>query len=111
MKRIEQALPANLKGKVQFALFSFDPKNDTPDALKAYAKLHGLDLSVWTLLTSNKDAVRQLAAVLGIRYKQDVKGEYSHSNVVTVLNSAGEILYQQVGLRADPKESIEAITR
>lgn len=53
MKRIEQALPANLKGKVQFALFSFDPKNDTPDALKAYAKLHGLDLSVWTLLTSN----------------------------------------------------------
>jgi protein SCO1/2 len=62
-------------------------------------------------LTSDKGAVRQLAAALGIRYKQDSNGDFSHSNVVTVLNPTGEILYQQVGLRADPKESIKAITQ
>jgi protein SCO1/2 len=110
MKRIEQALRVSLKGKVQFALFSFDSKNDTPANLRAYAKQHGLDLKEWTLLASDKEAVRQLAAALGIRYKQDSNGEYSHSNVVTVLNSAGEIAFQQIGLRADPKETIEAIT-
>lgn len=109
MQRIEHALPAELKGKVSFALFSFDSKNDTPKTLTNYAQTRGLDLKNWTLLKSDKDAVRELAAVLGVRYKQDENGDFSHSNVITVLNSSGEIVHQQVGLRAEPKETVEVI--
>jgi len=109
MKRIEEALPDSLKGKVQFALFSFDSKKETPETLKSYGRAHALDMKSWTLLISDQDAVRELAAALGVRYKQNASGEFSHSNVITILNAEGEILHQQVGLRADPKESIEAL--
>jgi protein SCO1/2 len=109
MKRIEEALPDSLKGKVQFALFSFDSKKETPEALKSYARAHALDTRSWTLLISDQDAVRELAAALGVRYKQNAGGDFSHSNVITILNAEGEILHQQEGLRADPKESIDAL--
>jgi protein SCO1/2 len=109
MQQIEKALPASLKGKVQFALFSFDSKNDTPETLKTYGEKHGLDPSHWTLLMSKAESVRELAAVLGVRYKENADGDISHSNVITVLNAEGEIVHQQVGLRANSQETVQTI--
>ena len=48
--------------------------------------------------------MRLLAAVLGIRYKKQLNGDFSHSSVITVLDSGGEIRHQQTGLRKAPDE-------
>jgi protein SCO1/2 len=42
--------------------------------------------------------------VLGIRYKRDARGDFDHSNVISVLDREGVIRHQQLGLGQDPTE-------
>jgi protein SCO1/2 len=106
MQRIEAALPENLRTNVGFTLISFDSKRDTPAALKAYRASRELSNQNWTLLRGEPDDVRELAALLGVIYRQDANGSFAHSNVITVLNAEGEIVYQQPGLNLPPDEIV-----
>lgn len=111
MKKLEAALPAGVRAKTDFLLVSLDPKRDTPEALAAYRKKQNLPVANWTLIQGVEDDVRELAALLGINYAQDARGQFAHSNVITVLNAEGEIAFQQPGLNADPAALIGAITQ
>jgi protein SCO1/2 len=111
LKRIEEGIPEAQRSQVRFAVFSFDSKRDTPAKLKAFVKSRSLDPGRWTLFHGTPGSVRKLAAILGIRYKMDKAGEFDHSNVITLLDRAGLIAHQQVGLRQDPKETVSRLTR
>jgi protein SCO1/2 len=111
LQRIEKSLTEPERKRVRFALFSFDSKRDTPAVLKRFAKAHELDSGRWTLFHGSPIGVRKLAAVLGIRYKQDKNGDFSHSNLITLIDSGGVIQYQQVGLRQDPTEMLAQLRR
>lgn len=106
LKRIEESLPATVRSKVRFAVFSFDSKRDTPAKLKGFVKARSLDTNRWTLFHGAPGVVRKLSTVLGIRYKKDKNGDFDHSNVITILDQTGIIAHQQVGLRQDPKETV-----
>lgn len=110
MKNIAKALSPKEQEQVKFALFSFDPEEDVPSQLKHFAKGQSLDLTHWSLLTAQPDAVRELAAVLGVQYKKNASGEFSHSNIITILDAEGKIRYQQTGLKQDPKASAQVIS-
>jgi protein SCO1/2 len=98
MKQIEAALPENVRTNVGFVLVSFDSERDTPAALHDYRLQHELDARRWTLLHGNTDDVLELAALLGVKFKKDAQGQFMHSNVITFLNSEGEIAFQETGL-------------
>jgi protein SCO1/2 len=66
--------------------------------LKEYRERMELCGENWTLLHGHPDDVRELAAVLGVRYKNVGERDIAHSNVISVLNKEGELLYQQEGL-------------
>lgn len=102
MKRIERDIEKS-NSKVTFALFSFDPKRDTPEKLKQFAKAHNLNMQHWVLLNGAPASVQELAAVFGVRYKQNAQGEFDHSNVITLLDSEGVVRHQQVGLTQSPE--------
>lgn len=85
---------------MRFAFFSFDPAADTPERLKLYAEGHGLDLSRWTLLRADEDAVRELAAALGVGYRADGQGGFDHDAVISLLDEKGDIVFQQRGAQA-----------
>jgi protein SCO1/2 len=106
VQRIEAALPENLRTNTGFLLVSFDSVRDTPSALKAYRASRELGNQNWTLLRGEPDDVRELAALLGVIYRQDANGSFAHSNVITVLNAEGEIVYQQPGLNLLPDEIV-----
>jgi protein SCO1/2 len=106
MKRIEAALPENLRTNTDFLLVSFDTERDTPTALKAYRAKRELSNQNWTLLHGEPDDVRELAALLGVIYRKDANGDFAHSNVITVLNAEGEIVYQQPGLNLPADEIV-----
>jgi protein SCO1 len=110
MKRIEAALPATLRTNVGFLLVSFDSERDTPEALHAYSQRVELDTNRWTLLRGSPDDVLEFAALLGIKFKRDFRGQFAHSNVITVLNAAGEVVFQQIGLNQDIQPTLKAIT-
>ena len=108
MKQIEAALPDNLRTNVGFTLVSFDSDRDTPDALHTYRAQHQLGRK-WTLLHGTADDVQDLAAVLGVKFKADAQGQFSHSNVITLLNEQGEIVYQETGLNLQTDELVRQI--
>lgn len=111
MKQIENKLPDKIKNKVHFAIFSFDHQKDVPEKLKGYASKQSLDLNRWSLFQGSKNGVQELALVLGIKYKRDSKGDYEHSNVITVVDSEGLIKHQQIGLNTDPSETVGVIQK
>lgn len=108
MQAIRAQLPAAVRDRAAFVLVSFDVERDTPAALRLYREQRGLD-DGWTLLHGDADAVRELAALLGVKYKQEADGMFSHSNLVTVLNPEGEIVHQRSGLRGGLPEAARAL--
>ena len=111
LRKLGAALPKDVLAKVDFLLVSFDTKRDTPAALAAYRKKEGLPVVSWTLLHGAEDDVRELAALLGVNYAQDARGQFAHSNIITVLNAEGEIAFQQTGLGQGPAALVAAIGR
>ena len=106
---IAAALPPELRHHVGFVLVTFDPARDTPDVLSAYSARMHLDPRSWWLLSGHPDDVLELATLLGIKYKRDQNDGFIHSNVITVLNKAGEIVHRHEGLQQDLASTIEAI--
>jgi protein SCO1/2 len=87
-KRLLDGLAPELRDQVRFVLVSFDSTRDTPAALHAYRERVGIPAD-WMLLRGDAGNVRELAMLLGVRYKQDAHGQFSHSNLITVLNAGG----------------------
>lgn len=109
LRRIESALPAELRAKTGFLLVSFDTDRDTPAALADYRQNWNLPKENWTLLSGKPDDVLELAVLLGIQYKKEAAGQFAHSNVITVLDAHGEIVHQQSGLNGDIDETVKII--
>ena len=109
LRRIQAALPGSLRDRVDFLLVSMDSQRDTPQVLRAYRERQKLDTAHWTLLRGKPDDVRELSALLGVNYREDSRGQFAHSNLITVLNPQGEIIHQQSGLNHDPAPSIAVI--
>ena len=105
---IQGRLPAELRKEAVFVLVSFDVARDTPAALAKYRAARGLD-GQWVLLHGSDDAVRELAALLGVKFKQEADGAFSHSNLVTILNREGEIVHQRQGLQGGLDEAAAAL--
>jgi protein SCO1/2 len=110
MKKIEAALPAEVRRKTRFVLVSFDSDRDTPEALARYRKSRQIP-NDWLLLTGKRDDILELAALLGVKYKKESTGQFAHSNLSTLLNTHGEIIRQQIGLNTDPSEFVAALRR
>ncbi len=98
------------KQKVNFVLVSFDTKRDNPDQLKKFSKEMGLDNN-WILLHGNEQSVRTLSVLLNVQFEEDAEGNFSHSNLVSVLDKNGLLAFQKEGLEADHAETIGKIER
>ncbi len=108
LQRLRAALPADVREKTRFVLVSFDTARDTTAVLAAYRAKASLDAG-WTLWRGDATDVQDLAMLLGVKYKQDARGQFSHSNLFTVLNLGGEIAHQHPGLQGDISEAAKAV--
>lgn len=67
-----------------------------------------MDLSKdWILLHGNDDLVRTLTALLNVQYEKDADGNFSHSNLVSVLDKDGVLQFQKEGLGAVHTETVK----
>lgn len=110
MTRIRDGLPADLRERAALVLVSFDSKRDTPEALHQYRKERQLNAQ-WTLLRGDDGAVRELAALLGVKFKQDADGQFAHSNIISILNAEGEVVHQRAGLKGGLEDATVALAR
>jgi len=109
MTRIRETLPVDVRNRAMFVLVSFDDERDTVPMLHAYREAHALPAANWVLLRGAPGDIRELAAVLGVKYKRNALGMFEHSNLITVLNAAGEIVHQRSGLEGGLAEATRAV--
>jgi protein SCO1/2 len=110
MRNIESRLPEKIKENVKLVLVSIDPEVDTPERLKSFAIENKMDTDQWAFLRSTEDNTREFAAVLSVNYKKVSPMDFSHSNIISVFNVEGELVYQQEGLGVNSDETIQKIT-
>lgn len=91
MRRMDAALTPAQRELLQPVMVSFDPAHDDAAALTQFARLNKLDAPRWMLARTPESSVRELAAALGVRYRQLPDGSFSHSTVIAVLDADGVI--------------------
>ncbi len=99
------------KARVRFVLITVDPAQDTLAVLRKYRRTMHLEKDAWRLLRGEDPDVRKMAALLGFNYEQIESGEFMHSNLITVLDTRGQIVHQQSGVGGDPAALRAAIQR
>lgn len=111
LKAIETRLSSLSPDELGIVIVTLDPERDTPERFRAYAKTHGLDPKRWTLLRGNSADTLELANLLGVQYQKLPNGEFTHSNVLTLLNAKGEIVQQVSGLGADASPLLDILQK
>lgn len=97
---------------VKVVMASFDEKADTPEALKAYMKKRKLSEKSWTLLSpSSTSMARELSVLLGISFKKLDDKDFSHSNMIALLDESGVVAAKIESLAADTKVFVEALKK
>ncbi|OXG00149.1 protein SCO1/2 [Flavobacterium araucananum] len=109
MRAIEGKLDQKTKKNVKLILVSIDPVTDTPQKLKAFAITNKMNQEPWIFLRSTEENTREFAAILAVNYKEISPMEFSHSNIISVFNTDGELVYQQEGLGVNNDKTIETI--
>ena len=109
MRNIEARLSKKTKENVKMILVSIDPITDTPERLKEFAEENAMDKEPWLFLRSSEDNTREFAAVVAVNYKKISPIDFSHSNIITVFNDQGEMVFQQEGLGVNSDATIQNI--
>lgn len=108
LKGIVKELDAKRSNQMNVSIFSLDSFRETPATLTAFSVKRKLP-SHWGLFISNADAVAELAAALGVRYKRLPTGEFIHSNVIYFLDSTGIVITQKEGIKSPHQEFVKKI--
>lgn len=98
MRDIADKIPPNVKDEVNLVLVSIDPEVDTPERAAAFMKENELTESYWHFLSGSEENTREFAMVLGVRFKQISPIDFSHSNIISLFDEQGLLVYQQIGL-------------
>ncbi len=76
------------------ASFSINPKYDTPEILKEYAKVHGATSKNWNFLTGEQDKIYELANTGFTLYAgedSNAEGGFEHSGMFALVDKNGNI--------------------
>lgn len=109
VRNIHDELTSEENSKITYVFISIDPKDDTPEKLKAFAKKKGMDSPQYVFLRSSLENTRTLSAVLGVSFKEVSKMNYKHSNIISVLDQNGVIKHQQKGLDVNNASVVKSI--
>lgn len=110
IKKVERDVPEKLRRDLRVVLVTFDPDRDTPAELRELGEAHRVDMSRWSFLRTDPDRVRELAALLGIRYRFGKDGSIGHSSVITLLDREGRIAARIDGLRQPNHDLVREAT-
>ena len=89
--------------RIMFASFSIDPKRDSVQKLKKYAKKYGIIPGKWNLLTGNKDKIYSLArngfklSAVDENKEKGKQADIIHSDRFVVVDPNGNIRSYHIG--------------
>ena len=85
---------AALRGGVHLVSVSFDPRHDTPEAIKAHAKARGADPRVWSYLTGEAAAIDHVTSRFGVSVieEHDTPESITHNLRTAVIDPKGRLV-------------------
>lgn len=90
IKRLESKLTPKARSSLRVLLISMDPEKDTPSAMAKLVEGHGVDKGRWLLVRPmKKEDVADLAGLLGMTFRRNPDGSYSHSAEITLFDGNG----------------------
>ncbi len=110
-KGVEHALTEKERAGLAILLVSIDPARDDTSALQRIFDKRKLDAAHWTLARTDEASVRMLAALLGVRYRALVDGEFNHTSAMFLLDSDGRKLASSAKLGSVPDAEFLAAVR
>lgn len=109
MKSIERLIPKNILDQVSFSLVSLDPDRDSVENLYNFFNEKKLNNKTWNLYKMSKEETLQLALTVGIKYKKEKNNEYTHSNLIIILDKNGVIRMHHQGLDKNYSELVKLV--
>ena len=95
MARLQHSVKSeNINDQVVFLSHTVDPKNDTPEALKAYAERMGADFSNWNFVTGNEEDIYWQAKEgykLTAFPSDTAQGGFFHTDQIALIGQEGKI--------------------
>lgn len=103
MKAIEARVANDKLDQTKFIMVSIDPETDTPQRLKEFAIENDMDEDHWLFLRGTPTSTQEFAAVLSVKYTRISPIDFSHSNIISIFDKEGVLVYQREGLARDAK--------
>ena len=104
MSLVQDRLGRDFGTNVAFLSITVDPDRDTPDVLKLYAQMHGVDVPGWSFLTGEPSAVQDVIRRYGVFAAKTANGDIEHSFLTSIIDRRGVLRVQYLGVRFDPEE-------
>jgi protein SCO1/2 len=85
---------AALRDRAHLVSVSFDPRHDTPAAIKVHAKARGADPRVWSYLTGEPAAIDHVTSRFGVSaiHENDAPQSITHNLRTAVIDPAGRLV-------------------
>ena len=112
-QKAQNALKSKSGGPQNWSLLSisFDPAWDTPERLKGYAGLYGIDTNHWQLATSDLWTIDGIADQLGLTFYRATPAALPEHNLRTVvIDAQGRLRKVFVGNEWDVQELVSEMT-
>ena len=103
--RLQKTLGERLGKDVLLISISIDPRHDTPEVLKDYAKRYEANLAGWKFLTGSTRDIILTATAFGAEYKANEEGIIDHRLITCVINRDGLVVKEFTG----PNHTVEEL--
>ena len=94
--------------RVRLLSISFDPEHDTPEALRAHARLRGARPPLWRFAVASHEELARVAPSLGLEYAA-ASGQVVHNRVAAVIGPDGRLARLESGGTWTPDELVRSI--
>jgi len=88
----------------------FDTPNDTPEAMRAFARQQGAQTAGWDFLSADAATIDRLSGNLGFLYRASPRG-FDHLVQATLVDAEGRIRAQVYGMTFDTPQMVEPLKR
>lgn len=98
LQKMQTQLDDQIRNRVRYLLISIDPKKDTPAVLLERHQHYRFLEHQWTLAATDESTTREIAAILGINYRNNKKDSH-HSSRVILLDVDGGVVKKVDGIQ------------
>lgn len=108
-RHVQRRLGKRLGTEVMLLSVTIDPRRDTPDVLKAYARRYKADLSGWKFLTGSTRDILIVATQYGAEYQGGSDGILDHRLLTCVIDQDGMLVRVFDGVNHTVAELLAAV--